>query len=71
MMLGNLGMGTSHARTDVVLDESLDVGRGVFTTNEFKGTVLSEVTSCRMIMECSENMETEIISFGDIDTIVP
>ena len=70
-MSGNLGTGTRRAGADIVLDESLDVGSGVFTTNEFKSMVLSELTSCRVIVKHLENTEMEIISFGVIDMIVP
>ena len=69
-MLGCLGMGTGCARTDIVLDEGMDTQPGIFLTDEFQSLVLPEVASCRMIMEGSENLEMEIVSFGDEDTIV-
>ena len=69
-MSGYLGTGAGCARTDVVLDEGMDTQPGIFLTDEFQSLVLPEVASCRMIMEGSENLEMEIVSFGDEDTIV-
>ena len=70
-VLGCLGTGTGCARTDVVLDEGADAWPGIFPTDEFQGSVLPEVASCRVIVEGSENSEAEIVSFGDEDTVVP
>ena len=69
-MSGCLGMGTGCARTNVVLDEGMDALPGIFLMDEFQGSVLPEVASCRMIVEGLENSEMEIVSFGDEDTIV-
>ena len=71
MMLGCLGTGTGCARADVVLDQGMDAWPGIFLTDEFQGSVLPEVASCRVIMEGSENSEMEIVSFGDEDMVVP
>ena len=65
-MLGCLGMGTGCARTDIVLDEGMGAWPGIF-----QGSVLPEVASCRMIVEGSENVEMEIVSFRNEDMIVP
>ena len=70
-VLGCLGMGTGCARTDVVLDKGADARPGIFLTDESEGSVLPEVASCRVIVEGSENSETEIISFGNEDMVVP
>ena len=70
MVLGCLEMGAGCARTDVVLDEGVDAWPGIFPTDEFQGSVLPEVASYRMIVKGSENLETEIVSFGDEDMIV-
>ena len=64
-------MGAGCARTDIVLDEGTDARPGIFPMDEFQGSVLPEVASCRMIVEGLENSETEIVSFGNEDTIVP
>ena len=47
---GCLGMGTGCARTDVVLDKGADARPGIFPTDEFQGSVLPEVASCRVII---------------------
>ena len=70
-MSGCLGTGTGCARTDVVLDKGMDAWPDIFPMDEFQGSVLPEVASCRMIMEGVENMETEIVSFRNEDMIVP
>ena len=68
---GCLGMGTGCARTDVVLDKGADARPGIFLMDEFQCSVLPEVASCRVIMEGLENSETEIVSFGEEDAVVP
>ena len=71
MVSGCLGTGTGCARTDIVLDEGVNARPGILPMDEFQGSVLPEVASCRMIVESLENSETEIVSFGDEDTVVP
>ena len=70
-MSGCLGTGAGCARTDIVLDKGMDAQPGVFPTDEFQGSVLPKVASCRVIVEGSENVETEVIGFRNEDMIVP
>ena len=71
MVSGCLGMGAGCTGTDVVLDEGADAQPGIFLMDEFPGSVLPKVASCRMIVKGLENLETEIVSFRDEDMIVP